>query len=261
MMVYLRSAGYASKQLTLQELKQNTRVPIYQAKIIRVFAQTLPVFVQGLDLQKETLYTSSGLYGKSFVRGSMLLSGKVMQEKKINKALFAEGITVFHHRLYQLFWKAHKGYIYDLPSLKKMGQFPVIGEGWGLTHDKRYLIMSNGSSNLLYLNPKKHFRVAKRLAVHTSWTEVGHLNALCFYHHVIYANIWFLDAIAMISPSNGKVLGWIDLSALHPKKSSLSAQCAAANGVSVDRKTGRLVVTGKCWDRLYEIRYRQSVLP
>ena len=154
---YIRPTWYASKQLTLQELKKNTRVPIYKAKVIRAFTQNLPVFVQGLDLQKETLYTSSGLYGKSFVRRAALASGRVLQEKKINKALFAEGITVFHHRLYQLFWKAHKGYIYDLPSLKEIAQFPVIGEGWGLTHDKRYLIMSNGSSNLLYLDPKKTF--------------------------------------------------------------------------------------------------------
>ena len=102
--------------------------------------------------------------------------------------------------------------------------------------------------------------MVKRLAVQTSWREVDNINALCFYHHVIYANIWFLDAIAMISPSNGKVLGWIDLSTLHPQKSRLSAHCAVANGVSVDRKTGRLIVTGKCWDRLYEISYRQSVL-
>jgi len=238
----------------MQRLREVAVAPIYSVRVVNRFKQKQPVFVQGLDLQNHRLYTSSGLYGKSFLRMSNLQSGKVLRRINMSKNLFAEGITIFHHKLYQLFWKSGRGFVYGYPSLKKISEFAVIGEGWGITHDKKHLIMSNGSSTLYFLDPKSDCKVIHKIQVHDGGRAIKRLNELSYFKNTLYANVWFLDAIAMISPETGKVTGWIDLSQLHPEQGKLSKGCAVANGITVNPLSGDLIVTGKCWSHLYEIR-------
>jgi Glutamine cyclotransferase len=127
-----------SRKRLMQRLREVAVAPIYSVNVIKRFKQKKPVFVQGLDFQNHRLYTSSGLYGKSFIRVSNLQSGNVLRQIHMRKNLFAEGITIFHHKLYQLFWKSGRGFVYDYPSLKKISEFAVKGEGKGITHDKQY---------------------------------------------------------------------------------------------------------------------------
>ena len=107
--------------------------------------------------------------------------------------------------------------------------------------------MSNGSSQLLFLDPKNKFSVAKRLNITAPWGPIDNLNSLFYHNHIIYANIWFTDLIAMISPNTGHILGWIDISGLYPKQNTLSRDCATANGITFNNTTRHLIITGKCW--------------
>ena len=238
---------------TLAKIKRYHTEPLYPAQVKAVFLQHTPVFVQGLEMYQGKLYTSSGLRGHSFLRRSDLKTGRIEKQVAVGRALFSEGVTVFHHRLYQLYWTAGFGDIRNPSNFKRLGRFSVKSEGWGLTHNQRYLIMSNGSSRLLFLDPNAGFKVVKTLKVHTRWGKVNNINELLYKDHIIYANIWFVDVIAMISDKTGLVKGWIDLSSLYPNKKKLSSGCAVANGVAFDNLTRHLVVTGKCWKHLYEI--------
>ena len=243
---------------TLAAIKKHRHAPIYRSDIVKKYQQQLPVSVQGLALSGDELYTSSGGWGKSFLRRSVLVSGAVIHQKRLSARLFAEGISIFKKHLYQVMYQAQRGYIYTIPGMKKKATFIIKGEGWGLTHNQRYLIMSNGSSQLQFLDPAQHFHVAKILNVHTQWGSVNNINALLYYRHQIYANIWFADVIAIISEKTGLVTGWIDLSRLRPMVKSKKGDCWVANGIAWDKKTQHLIVTGKCWNMLYDITYKQQ---
>ena len=242
--------------VNLKKIKVADKNRIFAIKRVKSFHQKQPTFVQGLVYDNGKIYTSSGGYGHSFIRQSNLNTGQIIRQRPIEKSLFAEGITIFHNKLYQIFWHQQHGAIYNKSTLKKIGQFSYRGQGWGLTHNSRYLIMSNGSSQLLFLDLK--FSVAKRLNITAPWGPIENLNSLFYHNHIIYANIWFTDLIAMISPNTGHILGWIDISGLYPKQNTLSRDCATANGITFNNTTRHLIITGKCWSKLYEINYPRN---
>ena len=128
--------------------------------------------------------------------------------------------------------------------------FQIEGEGWGLTHDGEHLILSNGSSELVFLDPAT-LDVVDRVAVRDAGQPVDQLNELEFIGGEVWANIWFEDRIARISPTTGEVLGWVDLAGLYPR--SQRGYEDVLNGIAFDPETDRLFVTGKNWPRLYEI--------
>jgi glutamine cyclotransferase len=152
-----------------------------------------------------------------------------------------------------LTWKTHKGFVYDRFSFTLLKTFQYEGEGWGLTHDDRHLIMSDGTSYLRFLDPRS-FRVARRVHVtDNAGRALENLNELEYVHGEIYANLWQTDKIVRISPRTGKVLGWIDLSGLLDKR-QLTDSDAVLNGIAYDSTADRLFVTGKLWPKLFEIR-------
>ncbi|MGI9259126.1 MAG: glutaminyl-peptide cyclotransferase, partial [Gammaproteobacteria bacterium] len=126
----------------------------------------------------------------------------------------------------------------------------IDGEGWGLTYDGEQLIMSDGSATLTFRDPDT-FNVTRQLNVHDSGSAVRNLNELEFIDGEIWANIWYRDEIARISPETGAVLGWIDLSALYPPSQRDSED--VLNGIAYDIDNDRLFVTGKNWPQLFEI--------
>jgi glutamine cyclotransferase len=134
--------------------------------------------------------------------------------------------------------------------LNRVATFRNEGEGWGLTHDVARLIVSDGSATLRFHDPES-FELLRRLNVHAGGQPVNNLNELEFINGEIWANLWYQDRIARISPESGAVLGWIDLSELYPQSQRASED--VLNGIAYDSDTDRLFVTGKNWPWLYEI--------
>ncbi len=181
-----------------------------------------------------------------------LSTGKVLQNYDLPTEYFGEGLTDWGSTLIQLTWKAHKGFVYDRFSFSLLRTFPYEGEGWGLTHDDRQLIMSDGTPYLRFLDPKS-FRETKRIRViDEADRPVENLNELEYIHGEIYANLWQTDKIARTSPRTGRILGWIDLSGIIDKH-ELEGADAVLNGIAYDSAGDRLFVTGKLWPKLYEI--------
>jgi glutamine cyclotransferase len=149
------------------------------------------------------------------------------------------------------------GASYDIASFEPQSTFTYTGEGWGLTRDDRRLIMSDGTSQLRFLDPAT-FNELGRLQVADRGRPVDLLNELELVGGEIYANIWFQDRIAIISPDSGRVTGWIELAGLRSRMTPPPDDRAGAvlNGIAYDAAGGRLFVTGKLWPRLFHIRLR-----
>ena len=229
--------------------------PKYGYQIVNIWPHDSNAFTQGLILVDGKLLESTGQEGSSSLRRIELETGKIVKKVDVPVPYFAEGIAVLNGKVYQLTWQHQLGFIYDLQSLERVGDFKYHGEGWGLTTDGTSLIMSDGSNRLRFMDPF-NFRVTKTINVVDGTTPVGALNELEFVQGEIYANIWHDDRIAVVDPQNGRVKAWIDLTGLIPE-GELQDEEAVLNGIAYDQSSNRLFVTGKMWPRLFEIKVRR----
>jgi glutaminyl-peptide cyclotransferase len=220
--------------------------------IVHTYPHDPHAFTQGLVFVDGHLYESAGQYGQSSLRMVDLETGRILQEQPVPAQYFAEGLAPWGSTLVQLTWQNHVAFVYDRFSFRLLRTLTYPGEGWGLTSDGKQLIFSDGTPDLRFLDPAT-FRELRRVTVKDHGQPVKDLNELEMVHGEIYANIWYSDRIARISPETGAVLGWIDLAGLLPVNLRSSPE-AVLNGIAYDAGHDRLFVTGKLWPRLYEIR-------
>jgi len=243
--------------LTLAFLSAVMLVPISGCatdtyRIVQTYPHDQDAFTQGLVYVDGHLYESDGRFGQSVLRMDDLETGRSLQEVHLDQQYFAEGLTTWGSTLIQLTWQSHTAFVYDRFSFRLLKTLSYPWEGWGLTNDGKSLILSDGTADLHFLDPSTLHEL-RRVTVRYRGRKVTELNELEYIHGEIYANIWHSDRIARISPSNGKVLGWIDLSGLLPA-GAVNDPEAVLNGIAWDPEHDRLFVTGKLWPKLFEIQ-------
>lgn len=234
----------------------SSEIRTYSFEVVGSWPHDPKAFTQGLIFRDEVLYESTGLYGASSLRKVELKTGKILQKVDVPHQYFAEGLTAFRGRMFQLTWQSGKGFIYDTKSLKLRGEFAYDGEGWGITHDDEFLIMSDGTHRLRFLDPAD-FQVKKVVSVYHDGKPLMKLNELEFVKGEVYANIWQTDYIVRIDPRSGEVLGWIDLTGLLPLKER-HGDTDVLNGIAYDEDSNRLFVTGKQWSKIFEITLKRK---
>lgn len=237
--------------LAIEAQFRRSEVKTITAKVIAEFPHDPTAFTQGLVVVDGQMYEGTGKKGESTLRKVDLKTGRVELFVPLEPDLFGEGITVLGERIYQLTWQNRIGLVYDRKTLRPTKTFRYSGEGWGLTHDGKRLILSDGTSLLRFLDPQT-FEVIKRLRVTSSNGPVDKLNELEFVNGEILANIWYQDRIARISAESGEIRGWIDLSAVYPARRRATKE-DVLNGIAYDESSGRMFVTGKNWPKVYEI--------
>ncbi|WP_165185943.1 glutaminyl-peptide cyclotransferase [Caulobacter soli] len=225
--------------------------PVYGYQVVRTYPHDPNAFTEGLFLRDGFLYESTGLEGASSIRKIVLETGSVENERSISSQFFGEGIVDWKDKLIELTWKNQVGFVYDLDDFEARGEFSYAGEGWALTRDDKRLIMSDGTARLRFLDPETLKEIGG-ITVTDQGRPVDQLNELEWVKGEILANIWQTDRIARIDPATGKVTGWIDLTGLLPAQDR--ARADVLNGIAYDAKADRLIVTGKLWPRLYEIK-------
>ena len=221
-------------------------IPLYTYNVINTYPHDKEAFTQGLVFANGFLYEGTGQYGSSSLRKVQLETGKVVQIYRLPKRFFGEGITIYRNHIIQLTWQSHTGFVYDKTSFNLLRKFSYPTEGWGITHDGKQLIMSDGTATLYFLDPET-FEPIGTLQVHDANGPVKNINELEYIQGEIYANVWKQNRIARISPQTGEVIGWIDLGGLCTWKGVL-------NGIAYDNEHDRLFVTGKLWPYIYEIK-------
>jgi glutaminyl-peptide cyclotransferase len=229
-----------------------TPTPQYTYRVVNTYPHDRTAFTQGLEYRDGFLYEGTGITGRSSVRKVDLTTGRVLQNFDVPQPFFGEGITLVGNQIFELTWQSQTGFVYDKSNFQVLGNFKYPGEGWGLTNDGKQIYMSDGSSQIRVWDPAT-LKEVRRITVKDGDKPVTELNELEFVKGEILANVWRTDRIARISPADGKVLGWIDLSGILPPPER-SGSDAVLNGIAYDASTDRLFVTGKLWPKLFEIK-------
>jgi glutamine cyclotransferase len=167
---------------------------------------------------------------------------------------FAEGLALLNGKLFQLTWQDQKCFVYDLESFRQEKEFTYPGEGWGLTTDGRWLIMSDGTDQLRFLDPET-FAEQRRIAVRAHGVPVNRLNELEYIKGEVFANVWGTDFVVRIDPNTGRVVGVINFSGLLAS-GDRDENTDVLNGIAYDAEGDRLFVTGKRWPKLFEVRLK-----
>ena len=243
-----------------------TDVAHYAYKVVKSYPHDRRFFTQGLVYEDGFLYEGTGLYGQSAIYKRDLQTGKTVKMLRLPEKYFGEGITLFGDKLIQLTWRSHIGFIYGKDTFAPLGQFKYSMEGWGITHDDKRLILSDGTSTLRFLDPNTYAETG-RIEVRDQGRLVERINELEYVAPPpsgvidsqpgaagpqLYANIWQTDRIAIIDPKTGLVTGWIDLAGLYTPPAD-EREDSVLNGIAYLPQTKHLLVTGKCWPRMYEI--------
>ncbi|MDT7688001.1 MAG: glutaminyl-peptide cyclotransferase [Acidobacteriota bacterium] len=250
----VKAPGNQTSQATPSASTEQT--PIYGYEVVNTFPHDPAAFTQGLVFNDGAFIESTGLERHSTLRRVELQTGKVLQKVDVPPFYFAEGMTLFAGKIYQLTWKGEKGFIYDPRTFQKTGEFNYTGEGWGLTHDADSLILSDGSERIRFIDPSD-YKVKRTINVTDHDRPVQEINELEYVRGEIYANVWHQNRVARIDPQTGRVTAWIDLSGLL-KAGDVSDEEAVLNGIAYDEQSDRLFVTGKLWPKIFEIKLKQK---
>ena len=226
--------------------------PQYGFRVVKTYPHDRAAFTQGLEYRDGFLWEGTGLVGRSTLRKVKLETGQVLQSFDLPQPFFGEGITVLPQQVLQLTWQSQTGFVYDKTNFRVVKSFSYPGEGWGMTNDGKQVYMSDGTAQIRVWDPIS-LKEIRRINVSDMGKPITQLNELEFVHGEIWANVWQTDRLARISPADGRVLGWVDLTDILPKAERTNSD-AVLNGVAYDAVTDRIFVTGKLWPKLFEIK-------
>jgi glutamine cyclotransferase len=224
--------------------------PVYTYRVVATYPHDPRAFTQGLFYLNGQLYESTGQIGRSTVRRVNIADGRVLQSVPIPPGQFGEGIVNWGRQIISITWLNGIGYRWDRASLRRLGEWRYSGEGWGLTQNGADIIMSDGTAELRFLDPRT-LAERRRVAVTLNGAPLARLNELEWVRGEVFANIWLTGFIARIDPASGRVTGIIDLTRLAAENSANDDN--VLNGIAYDAARDRLFVTGKNWPHLYEI--------
>ena len=235
------------------ELMSNVEPKLLSYKIVNVFPHDTLSFTEGLEFFRDTLYESTGQYNKSKLLKIDYKTGKSFKSLDLDGKYFGEGITIINNQIIQLTYKELTGFVYNVNTWKveKTFTFDKQVEGWGLTNDGKFLYQSDGTEKIWKLDPKT-LKMIDYINVYTNSSKIKSVNELEWINGKIYSNIWTKDAIAVVNPENGSVEAILNLSDL--RKQVKNTEAEVLNGIAYNTKTKTLFVTGKNWDKMFEIK-------
>ena len=233
--------------------------------LLNAYPHDTAAFTQGLEIYQGHLYESTGLTGRSSLRKVDLKTGNILLQKNIDTPYFTEGLTIMNDTLYQLTWENNIVFLYNPKDLKLIKKIPWSAQGWGITHDKKNLFISDGSDKIYVVRPGD-LKLERVISVFDNAGPVNNLNELEFINGHIYANRWQYEYLLQINPSTGQVIGKIDMKDILAKNSKVSLSYLSApgstgnqmggvlNGIAWDSAGGKMLVTGKLWPYIFEIK-------
>jgi len=247
--------GENSIATTRIELVSNITPKLLKYTIVNTYPHDTGSFTEGLEFYKDTLYesTGSGNNCKSYLRKYDYKTGKIYKQTDLDPIYFGEGITFVNNQIFQLTWQNKTGFIYNANTwkLEKTFTYDKDIEGWGMTNDGKNIYQSDGTEKIWTMNPANQ-KMIDYINVYSADSKIKSVNELEWINGKIYANIWQKDAIAVVNPATGGVEGILDFSAL--RKSIQFPQAEVLNGIAYNPKTKTIFITGKQWEKMFEIR-------
>ncbi|MET0392765.1 MAG: glutaminyl-peptide cyclotransferase [Chitinophagaceae bacterium] len=222
--------------------------------ILKTYPHDTSSFTQGLLIYKGGLYEGTGLEGKSKLMKVNLETGKAERSISLEPKYFGEGVTILNDTVYQLTWQNKVVFAYTLNDFKKIREFPIDTDGWGLTTNGKELIVSDGTSNLYYYEPST-FKLLRTQSVTEQGSLSFNLNELEYIDGYIYVNQYQQPYIFKIDPASGAIVGKTDLTNLWDRVKAVDPAADVPNGIAYDPDTRKIYITGKLWPELYEIEF------
>lgn len=247
--------GENAETSTRIEVVSNIQPKLLKYTIVNTYSHDTGSFTEGLEFYKDTLYesTGSGNNCKSYLRKYDFKTGKIYKQVDLDSKYFGEGITILNNKIYQITYQEKTGFIYnaDTWKLEKTFTYEKDIEGWGMTNDGKHIYQSDGTEKIWKMNPENQ-KMMDYVNIYSASSKIPKINELEWINGKIFANIWTKDAIAVVNPSNGAVEGILDLSNL--RKSIKFPEAEVLNGIAYNPKTKTIFVTGKQWDKMFEIK-------
>ncbi len=223
-------------------------------EVVNSYPHNTGHFTQGLEVYKNQFFESTGENKTSAIYKFDLKTGNASQTIKLEEKYFGEGITILKDKIYQLTYKAQKGFVYDVNTFARIDSFTFdTPQGWGLTHDEKYIIKTDGSEFIHFIEPES-MKVIRKIQVYDDKGPVKLLNELEYHDGVIYANIWTTNFAVKIDPESGKVLGRIDFNGLLPVMYNPEERIDVLNGIAIHPDNDKMYITGKLWPKLFEVK-------
>lgn len=232
----------------------NASPKVYSYEIVNTYPHDITSYTQGLEFFNGELYESTGQKGESKLRKVNYKTGEVLKNINLGDQYFGEGLTILNNKIYQLTWLSGKGFVYNLDTFKRTSTFKFgeSKEGWGICNDGKMLYKSDGTEKIWLLNPENLVEESN-IQVYTNKGKIGKLNELEWINGKIYANIYQRNGVAIINPKNGATEAVIDFSPLK-KEVKQHKGLDVLNGIAYNPETQTIFVTGKRWDKLFEVR-------
>ena len=235
---------------------------VYTYEIVNSYPHDTGAYTQGLEFYKGTLYESTGKRGASTVRKVNFETGEVLQQINMDDSVFGEGITIMNDKLYQLTWQSGMGYVYDVSKLEKIKNFTYgkSREGWGLCNDGKKIFKSDGTEKIWFLDPETleeqgHIEIVTNKSIFNSANELEYVNGK------IYANVYQKESMMIIDATSGAIEGVINFGGLKNKVNKgpeWDEGNSVLNGVAYHPERETFFVTGKNWNKLFEVKIRKK---
>lgn len=247
------SEGQSQEVTSRIEMVSSIEPKILNFSIINTYPHDKAAFTEGLEFYKGFLYESTGRNGESGVRKTDYKTGKVLQQVSLDPKYFGEGITIVNGKLFELTWQESTGFIYNAETLKleKTFTYDKKIEGWGMTNDGKVIYQTDGTEKIWRMNPETQ-EMIDYVNVYTNSSKIKSVNEIEWIEGKIYANVWQKDAIMIVNPQTGAVESVIDLSSLRSKTNATPDD--TLNGIAYNPTTKTIFVTGKNWDKMFEIK-------
>jgi len=233
--------------------------PVLGHTIVQVYPHDTSFYTQGLTFYKGELYEGTGdpgYVGQSRLMKIDLKTGKALKKITLSNKYFGEGITILRDTVYQLTWQEHKVFVYTLSDFKKIKEYDIDGEGWGITNDGQRLIVSTGNGILYFYDPST-FRLLSKSSVMEGNNQTFNLNELEYIDGFVYANQYQYPYILKIDPQAARVVAKYDLNDMWNRVKAIDPNVDVPNGIAYDSVTKKIFVTGKYWPEMYEIQFGQ----
>ncbi|WP_317168314.1 glutaminyl-peptide cyclotransferase [Pelagihabitans pacificus] len=231
---------------------------VYTYEILNEYPHDNRAYTQGLEFHNGVLYESTGKKDRSSLRKVDYNTGEVLQQVDMDGTVFGEGITIFNDKIYMLTWQSGLGFIYNLNDLKKLDNFQYgeSKEGWGLTNNGEKLIKSDGTEKIWFLNPETLVEEGYIETV-TNKSIFNRANELEYVDGKIYANVYQRPSVMIIDAISGAIEGVVNFSGLDKKVSKHAGWSSTENvlnGIAYHPERKTFFVTGKDWDKLFEVK-------
>jgi glutamine cyclotransferase len=226
--------------------------PVQGYRVVAKYPHSTASYTEGFFYLDGLFYEGTGMMGRSAVMAIDPATGTVRQKHELPPPYFGEGIVDWGPNIYEWTWQSHVCFVYDRFSMRLVKQLSYTGEGWGMTRTAKELITSDGTATLRFRDPNT-FKETRHIVVKDEGKPIQELNELEYIHGEIYANVWHSERIARISPLDGHVIAWIDLTGILPEGQKIDAE-SVLNGIAYDAQHDRIFVTGKQWPTVFEIK-------